>query len=153
MCSGIAPPTAPTPPPTRRRCAFHRSLAASGPPGFHGSVAFARAALEWFDGYEDWYLVDDWAALGVLNDSAVRAPHGPVHDGVAHRSAHGAGAVYALRRGAADLGRARAATWSATAPSTGELWQRQLVLGPAPEFCALHAEPAAAALPRRALTP
>ncbi len=136
--------------------AFHASLAAAPPPGFRASAAFARAPLPWLDGYEDWYLVEDWAALGVLNTTAVQAPHRTVHDDVAHRSVTGTGAVYALARGdlGLDLGAVRSATWSDEPGNDGgALWQRQLVLGPAPEFCTMHADAAGGAVPRSPLTP
>ena len=122
--------------------AFHHSLRAAPPPGFHGSVTYARAKLPWFDGYEDWYLVDDWTALGVLNDAA---PHVPGHDVAARRSTDGAGAVYRLTGGDPDLAAVGGATWS-DAPVAGDVtWRRELVLGPAPQYCAHHRGPGAIA--------
>ncbi len=115
--------------------AFHAALTAAPPPGFRGSVTYARAALPWFDGYEDWYLVDDWTALGVLNDAA---PGVAGHDVAARRSAEGTAAVYRLTDGVPDLATVKGATWS-DAPVTGHVcWRRQLVLGPAPQYCAHH---------------
>lgn len=132
--------------------AFHASLAASAPAGFQGSVAFERARLPWMDAYEDWYLVEDWAALGVLNDAAVDARHRPPHDAVARGTAAGAGAVYALESGPAAPALARAVTWSGAPVAAGDAhWRRQLVLGPAPQYCTLHHGPAAGALPRAPL--
>lgn len=123
----------------RRLAALHRSLAADPPAGFVGSAALAVAGLDWLpavEGYEDWYLVDDWAALGALNDAAVAAAHRWAHDAVAERAAGGAGGLYRLLRGEPAL--AAPATWSER-PLDGEgdgaTWERQLVLGPAPRFC------------------
>jgi hypothetical protein len=127
----------------RLLAAFHDRLAAAPPPGFAESAAFRVGAQPWLPGggYEDWYLVDDWTALGVLNEAAIDAEHRTDHDAVARRSTDGAGAVYrGLWRGLplADAGKA---SWSQERPAEppGEadfaLWQRQLVLGPAPEFC------------------
>lgn len=116
---------------------LHASLAAVAPRGFRGSVSYARAAQPWFDGYEDWYLVDDWTALGVLNETA---PHVRGHDLVAEASADGTGAVYRLTEGTPDLWAVAGATWS-DEPVRGDVtWRRQLVLGPAPQYCAHHRE-------------
>jgi hypothetical protein len=103
------------------------------------SAAFRLDELPFGDrgpGYEDWYLADDWAALGELNARAVDARHRPAHDVPAGLSAHGWGGVYALARGPAEP--PALARWEHRAPAGeggGGLWQRQMVLGPAPEFC------------------
>ena len=134
--------------------AFHERLREAPPPGFRESVAFAVTTAWAGTGYEDWYLVDGWRALGVLNADAVDDVRGPEHEPVARRAATGAGGVYALRAGDMAVGDAGAAEWSVK--PAGEpypdwearltagrdaadfaLWQRQLVLGPAPEYCLL----------------
>jgi hypothetical protein len=120
----------------RRLRAFHERLHAEPPAGFRGSTAFRVD-----NGYEDWYLIDDWTALGVLNDAAVDAQHAPDHDAVAGLAEGGAGAVYRHITGDLDLAESGRADWSRARPTAeGEfaLWQRQLVLGPAPEFCVLR---------------
>jgi len=128
--------------------ALHASLAAAPPEGFIASGTFHVDDLPWLGaggpGYEDWYLVRDWAALGILNTAAVAPPHGEAHDPVAALAAEGAGGVYrgrpALPPGGPAWWLAKPAGWSypavheALAPA-GEVWQRQMVLGPAPEFC------------------
>jgi hypothetical protein len=138
--------------------AFHASLAANPPTGFVRSEAFGLAGASWLDdaegSYEDWYLVSDWAAIGELNQAAVATAHLASHDRVAHQAAGGAGAIYGLFAGGERAGSevrmwfAKPAGWSyrrldeALAPALddgGSLWRRQLVLGPAPEFC-LRAE-------------
>ena len=120
---------------------FHRALGEAAIEGFRRSAAF-RVQLPWCDGYEDWYLVDDWGALGVLNEHAPQlAEHGPV----AAMSEHGAGGVYRLLLGEAAL-EASTVAWESKPPGmtyeawraqlTGRsVWQRQLVLGPGPEYC------------------
>lgn len=126
--------------------AFHVALRAASPPGFRGCAAFAVNA-PWCEGYEDWYLVDDWAALGTLNE---RAPQVAEHASVAAMADWGAGGVYRLLHGEAALD-APSAAWSSKPPGISyeafqaslperSVWQRQLVLGPAPEFC-LPGEP------------
>ena len=138
----------------RRLAEFHERLRADPPAGFAESVAF-RVDVPWLgQGYEDWYLVEDWHALGVLNAAAVDAAHRPDHDAVARDAAHGSGGVYALRAGDLAVRDAGAADWSGKPlgepypewesgltgsrdPGDFALWQRQLVLGPAPEYCLL----------------
>jgi hypothetical protein len=127
----------------RRLDAFHERLAAAPPAGFAESAAFRVGALPWLPegGYEDWYLVDGWTAVGVLNDAAIDAQHRTEHDAVAQQAADGAGAVYRLLEGGLAPAGAGKAEWSRSAPADRPrkpdyaLWQRQLVLGPAPEFC------------------
>jgi hypothetical protein len=137
----------------RRLAGFHARLRADPPAGFARSAAFRVAGLPWLgDGYEDWYVIDDWSALGVLNQAAVDAVRGPDHDRVAGHAGDGAGGVYAARAGGLDLADAGATDWSAKPPgrpypdweasltagrdpAAFALWQRQLVLGPAPEYC------------------
>jgi hypothetical protein len=56
---------------------FHRSLVERRPDDFHESYVFRLKDTPWGsnDGlvYEDWYLVDDFHALSLLNEGAVRA--------------------------------------------------------------------------------
>jgi hypothetical protein len=155
--------------------AFHRSLARSLPVGTLAMAAFRVAELPWSisqaygDGrspaapeaaYEDWYLLEDFAALGVLNEAAVGLGHRTTHDDVARRFGAGAGGLYGLIEGepcAEALGEASKATWitrpagsprrglgellgDGMEPKRASLWRRQLVLGPAPEFCLLAHE-------------
>ena len=126
----------------RRLAEFHARLRTEPPDGFRGSAAFSVDVPWMGTGYEDWYLVDDWSSLGVLNAAAVDAAHRADHDAVARDAAHGAGGVYALRSGGLRLDDAGDAQWSAKpldAPKGADyaLWQRQMVLGPAPEYCLL----------------
>ena len=115
--------------------AFHAELPAA-------SASFRLELLPWRHepGYEDWYLAEDWRALGALNRQAL----GAAHDVAARASDHGWGGVYGLARGAAEP--PAAVRW--TSKPRGEpygpfidsldaevVWVRQMVLGPAPEFC------------------
>jgi hypothetical protein len=148
---------------------FHRSLARVPPSGFEGSGAFRVAGLPWIAdepgvsagaGYEDWYLVDSWSALGVLEEAAVARGHASRHEAVAGMASQAIGAVYRLSEGHPRLERARVAVWVAparghTPPSLADLladgidgasaglWRRCLGLGPAPEYCVLAPEPPA----------
>jgi hypothetical protein len=134
--------------------AFHASLTAAPPRGFVRSSPAALPGASWLagagPGYEDWYLVNDWAAIGELNQAAVATAHVSSHDRVAHQAAGGAGAIYRLHAGSESAGSAvrtwfaKPAGWSyrrldeamaSILGDGGSLWRRQLVLGPAPEFC------------------
>jgi len=88
---------------------FHRSLAHAPPAGFRGSALYRVAELPWLagGGYEDWYFVDDFTALGVLNAAAVAHGHRGAHDEVARRYGAAAGGLYGLLEGCASGGRGR----------------------------------------------
>jgi hypothetical protein len=151
---------------------FHRSLAHRPPSGFRGSAAFRAAELPWLGpgfagqgcaghgpsaGYEDWYLIDGWSAVGVLEEAAVARGHVSRHDALAALAGATSGAIYRLSEGHSRLGEARLAVWVARAPGhapltigdllgdgmdrqAAGLWRRCLGLGPAGEYCLLAAE-------------
>lgn len=135
---------------------FHETLQANKPSGFLYSAVFQIADAPWIadgaEAYEDWYLVENSAALDVLNEAAVNAQRKSVHDLVAHDAAKSTGGLYQLCSGEADLAKAQVALWFAKPagmsyetlysmlepeiqPAGAALWRRQLVLGPAHEFC------------------
>lgn len=134
--------------------AFHHALAADPPAGFRGSRIRAVSGAPWAQAagtLEDWYLVDDWAALGALEQAAVAGRRMEPHDRVARLALGGTGGVYGrLREGPSDV--PGAVTWFGKPAGVpyprfldgvppGELWQRRLVLGPAPEFCLAGSPP------------
>jgi hypothetical protein len=95
--------------------------------------------------------VDDFAALGALNEAAVTAARQAPHDAVARLAAGGVGGVYRrLATAAAEIDRVVWCAKPAGEPYAAflgrlpavEAWQRQMVLGPAPEFCLLGPAPA-----------
>jgi hypothetical protein len=142
---------------------FHHSLAESPPAGFDSSVTLRASELPWLKGgaeaaigYEDWYLVENWTAVGVLETAAVSRGHAGAHDTAARAMGAGAGAVYRLLEGTANLADMHTAVFvtrplGAEAPQIADLledgfdpvrsalFQRSLVLGPAPELCLLSA--------------
>ena len=171
---------------------FHRSLDRQPPAGMSALASYRLSALPWQasdrsaggdapevpgvgaataglapPAYEDWYLVADYASLGVLNEAAAGRGHRSPHDEVATMAGPGAGAVYALLEGepgAGALAAAGVAVWVSPPRAPGvaalahgpgpaellgdgmdgaaaSLWRRQLVLGPAPEFCLVAPEP------------
>jgi hypothetical protein len=147
-----------------RLVAFHHALRSAKPDGFVRSAAYRIHGAPWLPGaggYEDWYEIKDWAALGVLNTAAVSGPVRPDHDAAARLADGGAGGLYQLLRQAAESAMHSGALWL-TKPrdraypdfmaGLGALaagcavWQRQLVLGPAPEFCVAGPEAAVGGL-------
>ena len=123
------------------RClgAFHSRLAAPSASFRVSSLPFAEGG-----GYEDWYLVEGWADLGDLNARATSGLLRDPHDAVAEVADEGWGGVYTLVRG--DRRPPLRTRWvSKPAGESYEVfldmvqaptvWQRQMVLGPAPEFC------------------
>ncbi len=142
-----------------RQKGFHAALSAAPPDGFIRSSSAAIHAAAWAaDGgasYEDWYLVQDFTALGHLNEAAISGSRAAPHQAAASAAAGGSAGIYGLRLGD-PLVRPRFAAWfqkphgmsyvqldSALEPlaerGRGALWMRQMTLGPAPEFC-LHSE-------------
>ena len=143
----------------RDLAAFHAALRAARPRGFLDSTTFRVAAPPFGsrrDGYEDWYLVDDFAALGVLETAAVvdAGGVGERHDRAARAAETGTAGLYGLRAGRPGLG-SGVAHWFRKPDDLGYgdldellaplldggggagagLWQRKLTFGPAPEFC------------------
>jgi hypothetical protein len=136
---------------------FHATLGTAQIPGFLGSTAWRITEPPWLARptvYEDWYLLDGFAALGRLNAAAVARPCQAAHDQVAQAAGEGAGGLYGRVWGELRAPSARSSHWFSKGagpsypqlmaavvgnrdPAHGCLWQRQLVLGPAPEFC-LH---------------
>ena len=104
------------------------------------------------EAYEEWYLLDDSAAMDRLNEAAVSGVCEEPHNRVAREAADGTGGLYRLRAGAEDLAQARYAVWlskpsgvsykdfyaalqSLTSQPGVALWGRQMTLGPTTEFC------------------
>ena len=118
---------------------FHRELRGDPPPGFVTSWWNRVDAMPWLPAatlgdslvVEDWYLVEDFTALGELNDAAVTRA-GRTHDAVAALSGFGTGGLYRLVAGDPLPG---ISEWSATPPAEGNVWRRVMVLSPAPEYC------------------
>jgi hypothetical protein len=153
--------------------AFHGALAAAPPPGFRRSWSVSLERAPWTGGpgepFEDWYLADDWAALGMLNDAAVRAPRRASHDAVATLARNGAGAVYAVQHGDLDgprpwagwLAKPDRMPYDAFVPEllgalegvAATVLRRQMVLGPAPEYAILADREPALPWPVAATTP
>ena len=137
---------------------FHQTLAANKPSGFQRSAVFRIRNADWLktqgDAFEEWYLLDDSAAMDRLNEAAVSGACEESHNKVAREAADGIGGLYRLRIGHENLAQSRFAVWlskpagvpyndfyAALEPLTSRegdaLWGRQMTLGPTTEFC-LH---------------
>src|ERR1019366_4962724 len=100
---------------TDRLNAFHQSLHSNAFPGFHSSHIFQIENAPWGPPaqplYEDWYLVENFAALGILNEMAVAAINKAPHDQAAQYAADGKAGVYQLCAGNANPDDAHIACW------------------------------------------
>ena len=135
---------------------FHQTLAVNKPAGFQESVVFRVRGASWLNtndyAYEEWYLLDDSAAMDRLNDAAVSGVCEEPHNRVAREAADGTGGLYRLRAGHEELPAAKYALWlskptgvsykdfyTTLHPLTSQegvgLWGRQMTLGPTTEFC------------------
>ena len=145
---------------------FHRTLASNKPGGFQRSVVFSIRGANWLntsgEAFEEWYLLDDSAAMDPLNEAAVTGACELPHNRIAREAADGTGGLYRFRECQEDLTQSRFAVWlrkpngwsyrdlyEALQPflsqSGGGLWGRQMTLGPTSEFC-IHS-PARVQLP------
>jgi len=125
---------------------FHATLAGARPLGFISSSTFTVG-----DRYSDWYLVENSAALDVLNEAAVSGARIPVHDAAARMAVDGVGKLLSLAGGepmagpgfeirfSKPKGMAYADLYERMQPIASRpgssLWRRMMVLGPPPEFC------------------
>jgi hypothetical protein len=85
---------------------------------------------------EDWYFVDDFAALGALNEAAISGPRAAVHAAFRTKPS---GVTYS--------------EYSRTMPDGVQVWQRKMVLGASPEFCVLSDHPLEDSMPGEPLYP
>lgn len=145
-----------------RLASFHSSLRDGSTNGLGSTATVALAAVPWLGGaagYEDWYLVEDFAALGTLNVAAVSGARKLPHDAAAAAAARGVAGIMGHVAGALLPERPAWSAWLdkpagmaygdfhaelAAAIGPGDAaWQRQMTLGPATEYCVLGAaEPA-----------
>ncbi len=127
---------------------FQRTLAANKPAGFRESMVYRIHGANWLktngEAYEEWYLLDDSAAMDRLNEGAVSGACEEPHNRVAREAADGIGGLYRLRSG--QLREAKFAKWLSKPSGVSyrefyetnagvTLWQRQMTLGPTTEFC------------------
>ena len=141
-----------------RLAGFHAALRADPSPGLGPTATFGLQAVPWLGGrggYEDWYLVDDFTALGALNAAAVSGSRSAPHDAAAARAGAGVAGIMGHVAGPLLPGAAWAAwlakpagmaypAWhaelAAAAGDGASVWQRQMTLGPGLEYCVLAPE-------------
>jgi len=146
---------------------FHDTLWATPVAGLLGLRIHRLVELPWLQaeqgGYEDWHLLENSAALDVLNEAAVTRARQAAHDRIAAMAGSGTAGLYGLRAGAPiapafaywiskPAGMKYPAFDQSLRPLIAAgccLWGRRMVLGPTPEFC-LHA-PAPVTPPHAAL--
>ncbi|GHO63804.1 hypothetical protein KSC_026960 [Ktedonobacter sp. SOSP1-52] len=142
--------------------AYHRTLAMHKPSGFHHTRVLQTEQASWLQRnevtYEDWHLVENSAALDLLNERAVSGPCQEPHRQIARWTQGSAGGLYQLVWGNPDLSIVRFAYrfdkpvgmtygtfYEILQPLSqevkGMLWGRQMNLGPGPEFCIQTSEP------------
>ena len=135
---------------------FHRVLSMQKPGGFLSSRVLLLERAPWSgreaETYEDWYFVENSAALDPLNTHAVSGQRQGPHDQAAHWAEGGIAGLYRPRFGDPQASAPRFAFWfskpahvsyvelyDALEPlekqGIGTLWQRQMTLGPTAEFC------------------
>jgi hypothetical protein len=147
---------------------FHQTLSEHKPDGFHYSRVLQMERFPWLgreeETYEDWYIVEDSAALDPLNEGAVGGVRLEPHNRVARWTEGGTAGLYKLklRSGESRLplvrfsyrfdkpaGMSYAAFYDLLqsdllrpieGQQAGNLWIRQMTLGPGPEFCWQSAE-------------
>jgi hypothetical protein len=146
----------------KRLALFLGALNSNKPAGFVEALSFRVVALPWGPPhgvlYEDWYVVESFAALGALNEAAIAGEIRGPHDSIAKGYTKGAGGIFRSINQGIRLHQARYAMWieKAVGPSyqmfydevakvvgdnRTDLWRRQMVLGPSPQFC-VHSEDA-----------
>ena len=165
----VRAPTVERPDYEARLTAFHAALRAGAPAGLGPTATVGLDAIPWLGGdagYEDWYLVDDFAALGTLNVAAVTGARQPPHDAAAAGARRGVAGIMGHVAGPLLPADPRWAAWlqkpagmgyedfhAALAGVVGDAaaaWQRQMTLGPADEYCVLADAELALPWPARA---
>ena len=144
----------------KKLASFLGDLESNRPAGFVEALSFRVDALPWGPQrgvlYEDWYVLESFAALGALNEAAVTGGMRGPHDAIAKGYMKGAGGIFRSINQGIRLHQAHYATWiekpigssyqtfyeevaKVFGDNRTDLWRRQMVLGPSPQFCA-HSE-------------
>src|SRR5258708_22665562 len=131
---------------------FHTALRAQKPVGFDYSTVFQVEHVPWRriagEAYEEWYILENSAALDALNEAAITGLCPEPHHQVARSAAGGTAGLYRLRASsgittahvplsfAKPSGMSYATLYQTLQPqmkhSLGPLWQRHIVPTPPP---------------------
>jgi hypothetical protein len=134
---------------------LHEAFGRHRSPGYVGSAIFRVTGVPWLArprGYEDWYFLENSAALDPLLATALSEPLQEAHQRVTRMAGGGMGGLYRLRGGRGEVKGTRGVAWISKPAGLGyaefhamlaplvsqqgaTLWQRMLGLGPATEFC------------------
>ncbi|MEM0136460.1 MAG: hypothetical protein QXU18_14735, partial [Thermoplasmatales archaeon] len=126
--------------------------------GYLGSISFKIEGAHWMgskkSGYEDWYYMTDSGVIDILNRGAITGNMMPVHNNAAGLATGMHAGLYQLKSSSAKNKEATWCIWlskpsgrsyddfermigSTVASHNVDLFRRQMVLGPTPEFCIL----------------
>lgn len=134
---------------------FHRSLYNFGVRGYIGSQTFKIEGAYWMgateSGYEDWYLLEDSGVMDKINQAAISGSVKDPHNAAAHMATNLHAGLYVIKSPYPSFLNGKSATWftkpkemsldqiinshSDSNKRFGDLWMRQMVLGPTPEYC------------------
>jgi hypothetical protein len=135
-------------------------LISAKPAGLIDALSFRIDKRPWKtktgNSYEDWYVLEDFSAMGIMNEAAVSSTVFKSHESIARVASGGTGGIYKLIKGKLELRESHFSVWMQKPQGISyksfseiisrisergrtKVWQRQMVLGPAPEFC-LHSE-------------
>ncbi|MGC8515980.1 MAG: hypothetical protein ACP5OC_07605 [Thermoplasmata archaeon] len=135
---------------------FHEKLMHAGIRGYLGSVSLKIEGAHWIgskkSGYEDWYYMTDSGVIDILNHGAVSGDMMPIHNNAAGLATGMHAGLYQLKSPSAKHKESQWCIWfskpggksyddfdrmiaSAVPANSIDIWRRQMVLGPTPEFC------------------
>lgn len=135
---------------------FQEMLLKADIPGYLGAVVSKIEGAHWMSydksGYEDWYFLSGSEVLDKLNHMAVSGDRKDPHSSASRLAVNMHAGVYHLWKSETHYSDAEWSVWFEKPPTMlyeqmyeemcrflpncdGDLWRRQMVLGPTPEYC------------------
>lgn len=135
---------------------FQAMLLKAEVPGYLGGVVSKIEGAHWMPsekgGYEDWYFLSGSEVLDRLNRMAVSGDRKDPHSAATKMAVNMHAGLYQLWQSDAHFTDSEWSAWFSRPPSmtyeemyeeicrylphcAGDLWRRQMVLGPTPEYC------------------